>query len=64
MEKLEEKGVWGIKSVTIPTFKTKDYFITSFEYLEIPLITVKTQESYFQKDIKDIIEFNIKNKRR
>ena len=157
MVQIEEKGVWGIKSVTIPTFKTKDYFITSdehkmyrcleeiykntniristqvalnriiegntkryytenpdenimnkfkglsidfilfdiktykiiccielngkehaedlkrierdkfleeiFEYLEIPLIIIETQESYIQKEIKEIIEFNLKSKR-
>jgi len=158
MMQIEEKGVWGIKSVTIPTFKTKDYFITNdeykmyrcleeiykntntristqvalnqiiegntkryytenpnenimnkfkglsidfvlfdiithkticcielngkehtennkrierdkflketFELLEIPLIIMESQESYVQKDIKNIIEFEMKSKRR
>lgn len=29
---IEEKGTWGIKSVTIPTFRMKDYFITKDEH--------------------------------
>ena len=156
MIQIEKKGIWGIKSVIIPTFKTKDYFITNdeykmyrcleeiykdtnvristqvalnqiiegntkryytenpnenimnkfkglsidfvlfniithkiiccielngkehsednkrierdeflretFELLEIPLIEIKSQESYIQEDIKNIIELELKNK--
>ena len=32
MLQIENKGTWGIKSVTIPTFREKEYLITKDEY--------------------------------
>lgn len=53
----------GNEHNTDPERIERDTFLKeSFEFLEIPLIQIKSQEKYTQKEIKNIIDFEIKAK--